>query len=140
MSRSISKHVTALNKPSSPPPPPAPFSNQEAGRYYNEVMLNLPQDSWRLMATRLTALQVAENQCHMDRLNAAISEAGIIDFEGKPHPGLSQLVKLQSTSTAMLSRLKALPSGDAREAGRAAKFEASIQARRAAFEDDGLLA
>lgn len=140
MSRSIAKHQAALQKAqTAPPPPPARFSNEEAERYYNLIMGNLPSDSWRLLATRLIVLQVSENQSHLDALNNAISTDGVMGQDGKPHPNFVQLVKVQAQTTAMLARLKALPTGDARELGRAAKFE-SAMAERAAGMDDDLLA
>jgi hypothetical protein len=124
--RPLAKLQAAIKK-ANPPPPPAPFSCPEVATYYNEVMNGLPADSWALVSVKMIALQVAESQRQCDLLNAALAADGVRTDEGKAHPALAAVAKAQATMASLLARLKALPSGDAREMARAAKFEASLR-------------
>jgi hypothetical protein len=124
MTRSIAKHVAALQRPTLPMPP-MPLTESEMV-HYQEVLSGLPSQHHRSAVVRGLCAGVAQALVEIEQASTEIAARGLVVAAAqgpKPNPAVQIRDAATKRLAALASRLKALPSGDARENQRQAAFE-----------------
>jgi hypothetical protein len=93
-----------------------------------------------MTSTRVLVADLARLMTLAEQIDAAIDRDGPITKDGKAHPGIAARVALSTRIASIFSRLRALPTGDARELGRAERFESTMRAVTERAAGDDLLA
>jgi len=111
------------------PPPPITLTEPELA-HYRAVLSGLPSHLHRSTAACCLSAAVAQVLHEIEEASRILSDEGLVSAGNtgpKPHPAVQIRDAAHKRLAALLSRLKMLPSADARELGRQAAFETRMR-------------
>lgn len=133
MTRTLEQDQASIDRNERIPAPPYMPSNSVVMERYRELMSSLPEKYWHLNALWSIALQAAETEYLIHRMQEELSTQTVMTWEGKVNPLIAAITSQRAMLASLYVKLRAVPATDVSSAVKLTKDEneaASVQEMR----------